>query len=107
MAAAAQLQVSTPAPGILAMSGELVFGTAARALAEAREALQRSGADTLDLSAVTASDSAGLAVLLALRRAARQRGAELRIRALPATLRALAQLGEVESLLGLEEQKTA
>lgn len=102
MSAAAQLRLSAPAPGILAMSGALVFATAARALAEARSAVSRGDVTTLDLSGVEASDSAGLAVLLALRRAARTRGADLSITALPPTLRALAQLSDVETLLGIE-----
>jgi phospholipid transport system transporter-binding protein len=101
MSAAAQLQLSAPAPGILAMSGALVFATAARALADARHAVLRGDVTTLDLSGIEASDSAGLAVLLALRRAARSRGTELSITSLPSTLRALAQLGEVEALLGV------
>ncbi|WP_257385167.1 STAS domain-containing protein [Tahibacter caeni] len=101
MSAAAQLQLSAPAPGVLAMSGALVFATAARALAEARPAVARGDVTTLDLAGVTAADSAGLAVLIALRRAGRARGVDVAIRALPPTLRALAQLGEVEELLGL------
>ncbi|HSX62488.1 MAG TPA: STAS domain-containing protein [Tahibacter sp.] len=101
MSAAEQLMLSAPAPGVLAMSGALVFATAARALADARPAVARGDVATLDLSAVTAGDSAGLAVVLALRRAARSRGGELAIVGMPATLRALAQLGEVEELLGI------
>jgi phospholipid transport system transporter-binding protein len=101
MSATAQLQLSAPAPGVLAMSGALVFATAAKALADARQAVARGDVTTLDLAGVTASDSAGLAVLLALRRVARTRGTELVITALPTTLRALAQLGEVEALLGI------
>lgn len=105
--AAAPVQVSTPAPGILAMSGDLVFATAATALAQARAYLARGDVTTLDLSGVSASDSAGLGVLLALCRAARVRGAALQITAMPATLQALAQLGEVEVLLGMPGEKPA
>lgn len=101
MSAAAPVQLSSPAPGVLAMSGALVFATAARALADARRAVLRGDVSTLDLAGVTASDSAGLAVLLALRRASLASGSTLTITALPATLRALAQLGEVEALLGM------
>lgn len=101
MTTAAQLTVSAPAPGILAMSGALVFATAAKALADARPAVARDEVTTLDLAGVTASDSAGLAVLLALRRAAQARGVTMAITSVPATLLALAQLGEVEDLLGI------
>ncbi len=101
MTTAAQLTVSAPAPGVLAMSGALVFATAAKALADARPAVARGEVTTLDLTGVTASDSAGLAVLLALRRAAQARGVTVVITSLPATLLALAQLGEVEDLLGI------
>jgi len=101
MTTAAQLTLSAPAPGILAMSGALVFATAAKALADARPAVARGEVTALDLAGVTASDSAGLAVLLALRRAAQARGVTLVIMSLPATLLALAQLGEVEDLLDI------
>lgn len=101
MSSAAPVQLSSPAPGVLAMSGALVFATAARALADARQAVMHGGVSTLDLAGVTSSDSAGLAVLLALRRAALARGSTLTITALPSTLRALAQLGEVEEMLGV------
>ncbi|MBL8298045.1 MAG: STAS domain-containing protein [Rhodanobacteraceae bacterium] len=89
------------------MSGALVFGTAAKALADARPAVARGEVTQLDLAGVAASDSAGLAVLLALRRAAGLHGTELTITSLPATLRALAQLGEVEDLLGMADSKPA
>lgn len=101
MSRAAQLQLSTQAPGVLAMSGPLIFATAARALADARVVVLRGDVNTLDLAGVEAGDSAGLAVLLALRRAGRTRGVDLAIRSLPPSLGALARLGEVEALLGI------
>jgi ABC-type transporter Mla MlaB component len=55
----------------------------------------------LDLAGVAAADSAGLAVLLALARDARAAGTPLRIAGAPESLRALAQLAEVDQLLGL------
>lgn len=98
---AAAFTLSTPAPGVLALSGALVFATAAQALAQARQALARGEIGALDLGSVDAADSAGLAVLLALRRTARAQGVDLELRGLPRSLRALAQLGEVEALLGI------
>jgi anti-anti-sigma factor len=101
---AVPVQLSSPSPGVLALSGDLVFATAASALAQSRAALARGDVTTLDLAGVAAADSAGLGVLLALCRVARQRGGKLTIRSLPATLLALAQLGEVDGLLGVAPQ---
>ena len=55
MSTAAPVQLSSPAPGVLAMSGALVFATAARALADARRAVLRGDVSTLDLGGVTAA----------------------------------------------------
>lgn len=89
----------TAAPGVLALAGELTFATAARALAEARGKL---GADvaTLDLGSLARADSAGLAVVIALVREVRSRGRTLAIVGMPAGLAALAQLCEVDELIG-------
>lgn len=56
------------------------------------EALVAGGADSLDLSAVSAVDSAGVAAVLGWIRAARGAGRQLTIVAVPAAFRSLAEL---------------
>ena len=100
MSAANAFAVNATAPGTLAVSGPFTFATAASALAACRERLPRGDA-MLDLTGVSQADSAGLAVLLALASDARRRGGLLRIVNAPENVRALAQLAEVDRLLGL------
>ncbi|HSY04526.1 MAG TPA: STAS domain-containing protein [Steroidobacteraceae bacterium] len=94
-------QLSTTAAGQLAAHGALTFATARRALALGGQL--RDAADTksveIDCSAVTASDSAGLAVLLEWLGTARRTGRTLRYTHLPQGLTALARISEVEELL--------
>ena len=84
----------------LGASGPLTFATA-RAARQAGLEVLRSGAQPLqiDCAGVTASDSAGLAVLLDWLAAARLAGRKLRLTALPEGLMALGRISEVEQLL--------
>ncbi|MBM5812250.1 MAG: STAS domain-containing protein [Gammaproteobacteria bacterium] len=86
-------------PGNYLLEGRLVFGTAARLLAEGEGAFAGEGVIVVDLAGVTQADSAGLALLLEWRLAARAAGREVRYRNLPAEITALATLGEVRDLL--------
>lgn len=99
MSAATAFVVTVTSPGSLAATGEFTFATAAAALAELRQRLPRGDA-TLDLTGIAPADSAGLAVLLALAADTRKHGGALRFLNPPASLRALAQLAEVDGLLG-------
>lgn len=89
------------AEGQLAALGALTFVTARRAHEEGLRSL--SGPATrgleIDFGGITASDSAGLAVLLDWLGAAKRAGRSLRYRRLPAGLVALARISEVEELL--------
>jgi phospholipid transport system transporter-binding protein len=91
------------ADGHYAAAGALTFATArqARNLGEQLLLAGGNGAAALeiDCSAITVSDSAGLAVLLDWLGAARRRGRTLRYTHLPADLTALARISEVEELL--------
>lgn len=58
-----------------------------------------SGPLTLDLEGVTRTDSAGLALLIEWMREARRRGVEMRLRHIPAQLRAIAQTSRLAHLL--------
>lgn len=97
----AALQVDRPDAGTLALSGALTFATAAGALEQAGAALADGAPTRLDLGGVQATDSAGLACVLALLARARRAGRVLTVANLPADLRALARVCEVEPLLGV------
>ncbi|HEX7112022.1 MAG TPA: STAS domain-containing protein [Mizugakiibacter sp.] len=94
------LQVERPDTDTLALSGALTFATAAGALERAGAALADGAPTRLDLGGVRATDSAGLACVLALLARARRTGRALTVANLPADLRALARVCEVEPLLG-------
>ena len=89
-------QLSTATPGTLSVTGALTFATAADALLAMRTVLAGAGHSQLDLAGVTHSDSAGLACVLAVLAKA---GGQLKVQHLPSSLRQLAQVCEVESLL--------
>lgn len=94
-----EVRVSEPQPATLALAGSLVFDTAADALRRAREYVKQRRHDTLDLSGVTAVDSAGLACVLAVMASARRHGGSLRVAHVPDDLAALARVCEVGPLL--------
>lgn len=89
----------TGSDGRCALAGDLGFQTVP-ALWKTLEAdgWLRS-AQVVDLSAVTAADSAGLALLVAWRAARAREGGQLRFEAMPGRLHALAQLTDAQSLL--------
>ena len=96
--AAFQLQRGTP--GTLAVAGVLSFETAAAALQAIGAALAAEPVARLDLAGVTHSDSAGLACVLAVQAEARRLGRALTVESMPSGMRALAQVCEVEALVG-------
>jgi phospholipid transport system transporter-binding protein len=85
----------------LAVRGALTFATARLASAAGLRTIGASAARRLevDFAAVTAADSAGLAVCLVWLGAARSEGRELRFVNLPEHIRSLARISEVGSLL--------
>ena len=87
--------------GKIQVRGALTCATARRARAAASRLLAARGGPALevDLSAVTASDSAGLAVLLDWLALAHRQGRAIHFTNLPAPIRAVAHISEVESLL--------
>jgi phospholipid transport system transporter-binding protein len=84
-----------------AVRGALTFATARLASAAGLRAIGAAAAGRLevDFAAVTAADSAGLAVCLVWLGTARRDGRELRFVNLPAHIRSLARISEVGSLL--------
>ena len=93
--AAFQLDIGTPAK--LGVNGVLSFDTATAALQAIRSALVAGGAKELDLAGVSHSDSAGLACVVA---AVADAGRPVRVVGMPAGMLALAQVCEVDLLLG-------
>ncbi|MDB5936186.1 MAG: NTP-binding protein [Massilia sp.] len=76
----------------------LTFATARGALERGLAAL-RAGQTVFDLSSVKLADSSGVAVLLAMQRAARQAGVAVSFINLPVSLKSLASLYGVDALL--------
>jgi phospholipid transport system transporter-binding protein len=87
--------------GQVEVRGALTFVTAKNARAAGRRLIEMSGDGALemDCSGVTESDSAGLAVLLDWLALAKRHGRRIRYKALPAPIRAVAHLSDVEALL--------
>jgi phospholipid transport system transporter-binding protein len=88
------------------VTGGMTFETASALWEQSQRALNGQQITTVDLSAVTEVDSAGLALLLEWVSWARQHGLRLQFPGFPDKLRALARLSEVEGLLGLEAPKS-
>ncbi len=85
--------------GRCAVSGALGFATVSGFWRELEAGGWLKSAQTVDLSAVTSADSAGLALLIAWRAARRRAGGTLRFEAVPERLQALARLTDAQSLL--------
>lgn len=85
--------------GVLRARGPLVFATAAAAFASMLDHLPSSGSLAVDLSGVTASDSAGLSALIEWRAEAARRGVHLRMSRAGGELRSLARLADLDAEL--------
>lgn len=94
-----RFQLDTGTPGTLGVSGVLSFDTAAMALRAIQSALVAGRMTRLDLAGVSHSDSAGLACVLAVVAEADRRGQALQVVGMPAGMRVLAQVCEVEPLI--------
>lgn len=93
-------QLQRTIPGTLGVDGVLSFGTAAAALADIGAALAAGPVERLDLAGVVRADSAGLACVLAVQAEAQRLGRPLAVVNMPEGMRALAQVCEVEALVG-------
>ena len=100
-ASSGAVHLKPAASGVVAVEGPLTFATARSARDLARPILAAGGTAALeiDCAGVTASDSAGLAVLLDWLRTAKRAGRPLRYSHLPEGIVALARISEVEGLL--------
>lgn len=79
--------------------GQLGFETAAEALRAGLVLLPKGQPCTIDLAGVSDADSAGLAVLVEWLAAAADGGGTLTFEAVPAQLRAIARISDLEPLL--------
>ncbi|WP_421620890.1 STAS domain-containing protein [Alkalilimnicola ehrlichii] len=100
----AQLE-STGEAGRFQLSGDLSFETVPGLWAEAERLFRGSGDVELDLGAVARSDSAGLALLVALTRRAAQHDQAIRFCHFPEQLRAMARLSGLADFLHLAPEK--
>jgi phospholipid transport system transporter-binding protein len=96
----AAFAVAAVAPDTVALSGALTFATAEQALDQARAALAQHRPAVLELGGVTRADSAGLACVLALVADASRAGKALQVANMPAGMRALARVCDVQAMLG-------
>ena len=81
------------------VTGALHFITVSALLAAGVAAINDGRATVIDLAGVTASDSAGLALLIEWLSVAKSAGRTLRFENIPSQLQQLARLSEVEELL--------
>jgi phospholipid transport system transporter-binding protein len=91
--------IDSPAPGHLTVRGDLDFENAPPALARGLALLGDAKECEIDLSGLSSGDSAGLAVLIEWLASALRRGATLRYTGVPAQMRAIARISELEDLL--------
>lgn len=85
--------------GRFALSGEMSFDTAERILKESGEPFEEHTQLEIDLSGVTLTDSAGLALLLEWVTWANHTVREIRFSGMPERVLAIAKTTEVEGLL--------
>ena len=99
--ASGSFQLAPSGNGRFVAQGPLTFATARRAREQGLQCLASAAGRELevDCGGITASDSAGLAVLLDWLGAMKRAGRALRYTHLPADLVALARISEVEELL--------
>lgn len=90
--------------GRFALSGEMSFDTAERILKESEEPFEEHTQLEIDLTGITLSDSAGLALLLEWVTWANHTVREVRFTGLPERVMAIAKTTEVDKLLTLGER---
>ncbi len=92
--------------GRFTVHGELTFQTVVPALDESKSLFAEHSTIELDLAGVTRADSAGLALMLEWVNWARGTAREIRYRNIPRQVISIAQISEVEDMLGRAERWT-
>lgn len=101
MVAAASVQPATltrPGPGRLALGGDLVIDAVGALWGAAADELGSGTPVRLCLDGVRRADSAGVALLVEWLRAARASGGELHLSGLPAQMRAILAVSDLDTL---------
>lgn len=101
MSAAVSVQPATLTrlgPGQMALGGDLVIDAVAALWGAATGAFAGGGTVTLSLDGVRRADSAGVALLVEWLRAARAGGGELRLSGMPAQMRAILAVSDLDTL---------
>ena len=91
------------ADGRVRVEGPLTFATVSARLRDSQALFRPRQRLCFDLAAVTAVDSAALALLVEWLRLGRERGVKVEFASLPASLRSLAEvseLGDIDAALG-------
>ena len=99
MAAMSDFELTERGDGHFELKGEMSFNTAEQILRASEKLFQRRTRIGTDLSAVTRTDSAGLALLLEWIGRAHQSGSEISFSTVPEKLRAIAETADVQQLL--------
>jgi phospholipid transport system transporter-binding protein len=92
-------QLELGSDGRVRITGSLGFTTVSALLATGTDAILTGRAAVIDLGAVTASDSSGLALLIEWLSIAKQAGQPLKYENIPRQLVQLARLSEVDALI--------
>lgn len=106
MAAKTEYQFDALGGGRFTISGVLGFSTVADILEDSKELFEDYSVIKVDFSGVTESDSAGLALLLEWVNWAKHYVREIRYLNIPAQIRAIARISEVDELLRAGERWT-
>ncbi len=85
------------------VEGEMTFATAKTLLQQSAEFFAKPQSLEVDLSRVTAADSAGLALLLEWKSMAIRLGGQIEVKAIPDAMMSIAHLCRIESLLLSDE----
>jgi len=93
--------LETTTDGRVRVVGSLGFSTVNALLPAGSDAIRRGQASVIDLAGVTASDSAGLALLIEWLSVAHGAGRSLRYDNVPSQVNQLARLSEVEELIAV------
>lgn len=95
--------LSYSSEGILTINGEFGFATASSLLKQGQNLMDKQKALTIDLSGITGSDSAGLAVMLEWMDSYKAAGQQLHFLNVPESLLEIARVSNLIDLLPLAD----
>lgn len=92
-------EVELTADGRIQVSGELTFATVSKVRVDCLRLFDKARNLRIDLGGVVGADSVALALMIEWMREARQRQQQVHFSNIPAALRVLAELSDVDDLL--------